>query len=860
MDKRLKEFLKESRAKLKLLKNGLGSLAGKSFRKKLCSDLSKAIRDVQEAAEFLGFEMLNSVSEGAASVLEKLSLKELKPTSDVLEALKLSEVAMREILKSIRAGGEDHPTNHAELISHLKEFSEGKGSGKNPKASSKRVAPDKDKSAQTDPATQKKADSPAAELEPFSPFNDVAARLCSVEPTDTSDLESLRENLLVIARDENVSENCRTLAAEAMLKIDDILFSQPNDPAGSLAEARRLVESAMQPEREPQKADSQVRSEPVDPGPEPDPASESQFPEDLPSDTDTELMEEFITESLEYIEASEGALLSLEADPNDMEAVNTVFRAFHTIKGTSGFLNLKGLAEFAHRAETLLSRVREREIRYSGGYADLALRSLDLLKELIRSIQAALAGEPMSKPFGYDDLVRQLADPEAAGISEESATDKGSGQPVDPSEKSGSQVRKSGKTGSVARSSVRVRTDRLDSLIDMVGELVIAHAMIGQDQTVLHRSDVALTKKVAHAGKIVRDLQNLSMSMRMIPLKSTFQKMARLVRDLSRKADKNVEFITEGEETEIDRNMVDVISDPLVHMVRNAVDHGIEAPEERQKNGKPKKGTVRLSAYHSGGNVLVELQDNGKGLNLEKIVEKAISKGLIESKKGMTDSDIFKLIFKPGFSTVDVVTDVSGRGVGMDVVRRNIETLRGRIDVISKVDEGSTFTLVLPLTLAITDSMLVQVGAERYIIPTINIYITLQPKAKQLNTVAGRGEMLSLRGQLMPLFRLHQLFNVKNAVHDPTQGLLIVVGEGDQRCALLVDELLGQQQVVVKSLGSGLGDVQGVSGSAILGDGRVGLILDTAGIVALARHSSTSPEKTASPNQAFIDEKMRRAS
>jgi len=293
-----------------------------------------------------------------------------------------------------------------------------------------------------------------------------------------------------------------------------------------------------------------------------------------------------------------------------------------------------------------------------------------------------------------------------------------------------------------------------------------------------------------------------------------------------------------GEDTEIDRSMVDLINDPLVHLIRNAVDHGIDPPKDREKNGKPRTGTLVLKADHAGGNVGVEISDDGRGLDRDKILQKASEKGLMQSRQDMSDSEIVNFIFEPGFSTADAVTDLSGRGVGLDVVRKAVETLRGRIDVSSEVGKGSTFSIRLPLTMAITDGMLVKVGKERYILPTINIDMSFRPDLEALSTVAGRAEMVIFKGKLMPIFRLHRLFNIKEAVEDPTRGLLIIIGDGNQRCALLVDELMGQQQVVAKSLGDGLGDIHGISGGAILGDGRVGLILDPQGIAALARQTS----------------------
>ncbi len=579
--------------------------------------------------------------------------------------------------------------------------------------------------------------------------------------------------------------------------------------------------------------------------------------ERLPDDADRDLLPDFITESTECVAASEAALLQLEENPSDEEAVNTVFRAFHTVKGTSAFLGLTRIAEFAHEAESLLSRVRDKEIAYTQGCADLSLRSVDMLKDLLDVVEKALSGDGrLPLPAGYHELHHALAnyDPsrDANGVTltiapaaedifpaPSDAASADSGSTASARAESGQAAsRKAGESN--ADATIRVRTDRLDRLIDMVGELVIAQSMIAGDETIDASTQYELQRKVTHAGKIVRELQDLSMSMRMVPLRPTFQKLARVVRDTATKAGKTVQFTTEGDDVEIDRNMVDRLGDPLVHMVRNAVDHGVEPPHERTANGKNGLGQVRLHAYHASGNVVVELIDDGRGLHRDKIVKKAIEKGLIESDKGMTDSDVFNLIFAPGFSTAEKITDISGRGVGMDVVRRNLEAIRGRIDIASAPGKGTTFSIRLPLTLAVTDGMLVRVGSERFIIPLTHIHMSFRPEPSMLSTVVGKGEMVLLRGELMPVVRLHRLFDVPDAVESPLEGLLMIVGDGNKRTALLVDDLLGQQQVVAKAIGDGLGKVPGVSGGAILGDGRVGLILDVNETVALAQSSDTS--------------------
>ena len=399
--------------------------------------------------------------------------------------------------------------------------------------------------------------------------------------------------------------------------------------------------------------------------------------------------------------------------------------------------------------------------------------------------------------------------------------------------------------GDKSDASVRVTTGRLDSLINMVGELVIAQSMTSQDPDVDSGRRPRLARNVSRTSKIIRELQDLTMALRMVPLKATFQKMQRLVRDLARKSGKAVQFLTEGDDTEIDRNMVEALNDPLVHMIRNAVDHGLESAEERKAAGKPETGSVRLRAYHSAGNVVIELSDDGKGLDRGKILRKAVERNLVAPDANLSDAEAVALIFLPGFSTADKITDVSGRGVGMDVVKRRVEQLRGRVDVTTRPGQGSTFTVRLPLTMAITDAMLLRVGLERYLIPTVSIVQSFRPARADVTTVVGRGEVVLLRGEPVPVFRLHRLFNVPGAVSNLWDGLLLVVEAEGRRYALLVDELMGQQQVVIKSLGGTMRNVPGVAGGAILGDGRVGLILDAAGVFKLARDGEAPVETMA---------------
>jgi two-component system chemotaxis sensor kinase CheA len=709
-------------------------------------------------------------------------------------------------------------------------------------------------------------------------LDDAAALLVQLEPENHDELLNLRTALLNLM-DEGADKVQRgALIEQAADKIDAILEGKAQDPEQSLSKVGDLLEKAMEPVEDVGDA-AELCSEPADAFTEAQaggPAEDDPDFDHMPRDADAELIAEFIAEGGDLICSAEEALLSLETDPENMESVGKVFRAFHTVKGTSAFLGLNLLSEFGHHAESLLSRVRDGEIRYSGGYADLSLRALDMIKELLSGVQASLSGDPLIKPERYDELVRILANPEAAGISENAddvaaprvgdmlvAQGKIDREQVEeaaaayPEQKLGTaMVRSSAATAEevgqalraqkrinssqqVVESSVRVGTQRLDRLIDMVGELVIAHSMVAQDDLVANSDNHELAKKVSHTSKIVRELQDISMSMRMVPLKGTFNKMARLVRDVARKVGKNVNFVTEGEDTEIDRNLVNIINDPLVHMVRNAVDHGIEAPDERRQKGKPEYGTVRLMAYHSAGSVVVEVRDDGKGLDRASLLAKAREKGLIgdpsdPGDRGLSDREAFNLIFEPGFSTAQVVTDVSGRGVGMDVVKKNIESLRGQVEIKSEFGEGSVFKMSLPLTLAIIDGMVVRVGAETYVIPTVSIIRSIRPCKKDLSTVLDQGEVVTLQGGLIPLFRVACLYHIDGAKQDAEDAVVVIVEDEDRQAGLLVDELIGRQQVVIKSLGETMKDIPGISGGAIMPDGRVGLIIDVGGMVKYA--------------------------
>jgi two-component system chemotaxis sensor kinase CheA len=611
--------------------------------------------------------------------------------------------------------------------------------------------------------------------------------------------------------------------------------------------------------------------------PEPPPEAEPFTPED------EELLSGFVAEALEHLESIEVNTLLLEDNPEDQEALNAVFRPFHTIKGVSGFLNLMEINHFAHQLENLLDQARSGSLVIDSVAIDVILAGVDQLRQMINESQAAAAEKRPLAVFDLSELEARIdaviagagGEPEEAGEQEpaeepapplgeilvdegvpqeavEEALTKqqeGSQRPIGEilvhegkavpaqvagalkSQKAMSQPQ-AAKAKGPAVQEVKIDTVKLDNLLDMVGELVIAGSMVRANPNVQSISDRKLMADLGQLSRITTELQKTTMGMRMVPIKQTFQKMVRVVRDTAKKRGRKVSLVLEGEGTEIDRNMVEKFYDPLMHMVRNSVDHGIEDAEERKAAGKPEDGTVVLAAYHKGGNVCIEIRDDGKGLDREKIIGKALENELITEAdlETMGEEEAYHLIFKAGFSTAEVVTEISGRGVGMDVVQRAIGELRGKVEISTKLGKGSTFTIALPLTLAIIDGMVVEVGEDRFILPTISVAESLRPSKEDYNTVQGRGEMIMIRGNLLPLVRLHDIVRVEPTERNPWDALVVVVEHHGQKRCLLVDRLVGRQEVVIKSLGEGLKGVKVVAGGAIMGDGRVGLILDVEGV------------------------------
>jgi len=441
------------------------------------------------------------------------------------------------------------------------------------------------------------------------------------------------------------------------------------------------------------------------------------------------MVTEFVSSALEHLENADQMLLQLEADTKNTESLESLFRSFHTIKGMSSFLELDDITLLSHEAENLFQNARDNSLSFSGYTIDLFFLTVDLLKSMVNDFNTAFAEkrDPVIniKVTGLIKSLRKTGYKKQDVIEELSGSDNADDFFSDDiiAEKKETKV----KTPAVQQlETLKIDAEKLDSLISMVGELVIIESMINNDSEILNIKNQNTIKNLHHFSKSCRELQEISMSLRMMQLKSTFQKMARIIRDISKKLGKRINFHISGEDTELDRVLVDRLVDPLIHMIRNAADHGIENSSEERKNlGKSSTGNIYLNAMHREGNIVIEVKDDGKGLNKESIINKAISQGLIENGSNLTDSDIYQLILSPGFSTAEKVTDVSGRGVGMDVVKKSIENLRGRIEITSIENEGSTFTLLLPLTLAIIDSMVIKVESNRFVIPTLSIIESL---------------------------------------------------------------------------------------------------------------------------------------
>jgi two-component system, chemotaxis family, sensor kinase CheA len=530
----------------------------------------------------------------------------------------------------------------------------------------------------------------------------------------------------------------------------------------------------------------------------------------------------FFEEAAELLADYEAALLELEESPGDVEPLHRVFRAAHTIKGNAGMLGFDHVAHFTHTLESLLDALRAGVRPVTADAVATLLRAGDAVRFMLRAEQTGQADAD-------DAAIAAVLERLEALLAGEPGAAAGPTSPAhgDDAERADASAASS--------ASIRVPIAKVDRLINLVGELVITQSMVAQAAAAVHgEGGAALADAVANMERHARDLHEHALAIRMIPVRTLFARLPRLVRDVAAALGKDVALDASGEDTELDRTVIERISDPLTHLVRNAVDHGLEPAAERTAAGKPAQGRVRLTACQQGGSVHIEVADDGRGLDRTRILAKALERGLVDASQSLANEQVWALVFHPGFSTAAEVTEVSGRGVGMDVVRRNVEALGGAIAIDTEPGRGTRFRIKLPLTLAIMDGQGLRVGGHEYVVPLVAIRETVRPRPGSVHAIGPDAEVAIVHGEAVRVLRLHRVFGLPDAVEDPTRGLLVVVEHDGAAAALLVDELLGQQQVVVKSLEPHFTRVRGIAGATILGDGRVALILDVAGLVALA--------------------------
>ncbi|EHZ7232498.1 response regulator [Campylobacter upsaliensis] len=613
-----------------------------------------------------------------------------------------------------------------------------------------------------------------------------------------------------------------------------------------------------------------------------------------------EILEDFLVEAFELVEQIDHDLVELESNPEDLELLNRIFRVAHTVKGSSSFLNFDVLTKLTHHMEDVLNKARHGELKITPDIMDVVLESIDRMKTLLNSIRdngndsaigmdigpicarltaisegdvsavASVSEEPKvepkeeivpatPEPSAEPDVdVNQLSDSEVEAEIERllkvrkaedqarRAQKKKSAAPTTPkpaTETGGEKkVPASGGGSGGMDQTIRVEVKRLDHLMNLIGELVL-----GKNRLLKIYDDVEeryegekfleeLNQVVSQLSIITTDVQLAVMKTRMQPIAKVFNKFPRVVRDLSRELGKQIELEITGEETELDKSIVEEIGDPIMHMIRNSCDHGVEDPATRKANGKPERGVVQLKAYNEGNHIVVEITDDGKGLDAAGLKMKALEKNLITEKEAeqMTDKEAFALIFKPGFSTAAKVTNVSGRGVGMDVVKTNIEKLNGVIEIDSELGKGSTFKLKIPLTLAIIQSLLVGTQEEFYAIPLASVLETVRVPIDNIYTIEGKN-VLRLREEVLSLVRLSDVFGVKQVLESGDQTYVVIIGVAESKLGIIVDTLVGQEEIVIKSMGDYLQNIQGIAGATIRGDGRVTLIIDVGAMMDMAK-------------------------
>ncbi|MBS1962306.1 MAG: chemotaxis protein CheA [Bdellovibrionales bacterium] len=615
-------------------------------------------------------------------------------------------------------------------------------------------------------------------------------------------------------------------------------------------------------------------------------------------DFEKELKAGFLEEAAQLLSETEQTFLQLESNPEDRTTVEKIFRLAHNLKGSANAVGFSQLGEFTHELESYLLKLKDGRLPIDRGAVDILLRSNDFLVSWVSALQtnfeakvdfAALASElkaqeerrasavddsahaadaapaneseteteaeavqpqeqvsevPSADAFG-DESSAPTEDPIAEALAKATLSSLPAPPPSAPSAPVSAKPASATNSGAAnaPEESIRIGLGRLEKLLNFVGEMVILHSVLNEQS--LSDDKLLLRKTIHQLGKVTKEVQELSMGLRMIPVRQTFQKMQRIVRDTSSALGKQVNLILAGEDTELDKTVLESIGDPLVHLIRNAVDHGVEGADLRRERGKPAAGEVRLSAYHQSGSLMIEIKDDGGGLDPAKLRAKAVEKGIVPANRALSDQEAYQLIFASGFSTKAQTTDISGRGVGMDVVRTNIERLKGDIHIETELGKFTCFKIRLPLTLAIIDGMVVTAENARYVIPLAHVHESVRPAKEDLHFVTGMGDVFSLRGENLPLYRLSGLLGTKGTPRPAPDCIAIVVRTLKHPFAILVDDILNQTQVVIKKLGAEHSRLVGFSGSAILGDGKPALILELPELLAKQNRTGAAPRETA---------------
>lgn len=559
---------------------------------------------------------------------------------------------------------------------------------------------------------------------------------------------------------------------------------------------------------------------------------------DIPSNEMDDIINDFLAEASESLEQLDQKFIELEKQPGDTSLLNDIFRSIHTIKGAAGFLGFQQTVEVTHSTEDVLNKLRKGEMHVTPGIMDAILHSVDLIKVLLTNIKERNGREEDLKPTVArltEILEGRFKDEPKAREAAPQAPKAAADEPRQPRAEEG-QGQGQGQ-GQAKEQSIRVDIERLDSVLNLAGELVLSRNRLmrlggklsdGADSEI----NSHLNEAIAQLDLVTTDLQLAVMKMRMQPIAKVFNKFPRMVRDLARQMEKEIELIISGEETELDKTVIEEIGDPLVHIVRNAIDHGMESPAEREARGKPRCGRVELAAYQEGRNIIVSVRDDGKGMDPEALKRSAVEKGLMTADEAekLSKSDALNIIFIPGFSTAKAVSNISGRGVGMDVVKTNISRINGTISIDSEVGKGTRITFRLPLTLAIIQALTVEAGGEVYGIPLSNVIENIRVMAQDIRTVDGR-EVINIRDRIYPVVRLGSLVAGSSASGAGDWKYIVIINIGEKSFGILVDRLHGQEEIVMKSMGEYLKGTEGVAGACITGDGNVILILDMAGLL-----------------------------